>query len=177
MVSWALFSVVLSQELKQDRNESNISVCKFQHGPLKLRRDRPKKGTGTWCDGDLLRSRIQTSLRSNWVRKDVDNMSRGGIWVWGRYSSLKAHHKGSVAYTEKLEAEYPGYIHVLYRYTERTIGNQLRYEDIAQTMNNKSAVDTEGQRETKFNRYCLRCWFILNGGKEKSPLEKPCLST
>ena len=80
---------------------------------------------------------------------------------------LKVRHKGSVAYTDKLEAEYPGYIHFLYGYAEHTIGNQSRYEDIARTMNKKSAVDTEGRPATKFSKYYLRCWFITNDGTEQ----------
>ena len=64
---------------------------------------------------------------------------------------LKARHKGSVAYTDKLEAEYPGHIHFLYRYAKRSISNQSRYKDIAQTMKN-SAVEAEGHPETRFNK-------------------------
>ena len=89
---------------------------------------------------------------------------------------LKARHKGSVAYTNQLEAEHPGYIHELYRYAERTLGNQACYEDLAKCMNARSRIPGEDRPNTKFNKDYLRKWFMKQGGQEKSPIKKPYLS-
>ena len=56
---------------------------------------------------------------------------------------LNARHKGSVGYTDQLEAEHPGYIHELYRYAEQTLGNQARYEDLAKCTNARSRIPGE----------------------------------
>ena len=89
---------------------------------------------------------------------------------------LRAHYKGRTAYTYKLERAHPGYIRELYRYAERTIGHQASFEDLARVMNDKSKVALEDRPDTTFNATNLFRWFHQQGGKKKSPMEKPYLS-
>ena len=89
---------------------------------------------------------------------------------------LKALHKGRIPYTEKLENEHPGYIRELFRYAQNNVGSQARYEDLARVMNLKSEVDEKGRPVTCFSRDILMRWFHQQGGKLKSPVEKPYLS-
>ena len=89
---------------------------------------------------------------------------------------LRAHYKGRTAYTDTLERAHPGYIRELYRYAEKTLGNQASYEDLARTMNAKSKAPFEDRPDTTFNKMNLHCWFLQQGSKQKPPLEKPYLS-
>ena len=61
----------------------------------------------------------------------------------------------------------------LYRYAEKTIGNQASYTDLANCMNEKSAVNCELQQQTKFTTCNAWLWFKQQGDKEKSPKKKP----
>ena len=65
---------------------------------------------------------------------------------------------------------------ILYGYTEHIVGNQPKYEGIDRTMNKDYSVDTEGQPETRVNKYDLWCSSVANNGKEISPTEKSYLS-
>ena len=51
---------------------------------------------------------------------------------------LQSKHKRRTAYTNKLDATHPGYIHELYRYAEKTLGYQASFDNITRTMNKKS---------------------------------------
>ena len=88
---------------------------------------------------------------------------------------LRSRHKGSTSYTDKLERSNPGYIRELYRYAEKTIGNQASYEQLARVMNEKSKTYSS-KPLTKFNTTNLYRWFKTQGGTEKSPKEKPYLT-
>ena len=68
---------------------------------------------------------------------------------------LKAKHKGRTAYTDKLKRAELGYIHELYRKSERTLGNQTSFEDLARNMNAWSKVPGE----TRFNAINVFRWF------------------
>ena len=74
-------------------------------------------------------------------------------------------HKGSVADTTQLEAEYPSYIHELYRYAKKTLGNQARYEDLAKCMNARSRVAGEERHDTKFNKDYLLTEMVHVAGR------------
>ena len=89
---------------------------------------------------------------------------------------LKSLHKGRIPYTETLEKEHPGYIRELFRYAQKTVGSQARYEDLARVMNEKSRVDEQGRPVTRFSRDILMRWFHQQGGTLKSPMEKPYLT-
>ena len=88
---------------------------------------------------------------------------------------LEARHKDKISFTDRLDREHPGYIRQLYRYAEKTVGNQASFEDLTWTMNGKSFTKEE-KPDTKFNRMNLYRWFNQQGGKEKSPMEKLYLS-
>ena len=88
---------------------------------------------------------------------------------------LETRYKRRISLADRLDKEHPGYIRQLYRYAEKIIGNQASFEDLARTMNCKSFTEEE-KPETKFNRVTLHRWFNQQGGKAKSPMEKPYLS-
>lgn len=88
---------------------------------------------------------------------------------------LQSRHKGSTSYTDRLENAHPGYTRELYRYAEKTIGNQASYEQLARVMNEKSK-QCPSKPLTRFNATNLYRWFKTQGGKERSPKEKPYLT-
>ena len=88
---------------------------------------------------------------------------------------LKGKHKGLTSYTDKFEEQYPCTIRKLFRYAQNTIGNQASYQDLARVMNSK-AKGMASMPQTKFNSMNVWCWFRQQGGKEKSPKEKPFLT-
>ena len=93
---------------------------------------------------------------------------------------LRAKHKGSTAYTDKLERQHPGYIHKLFRKAQRELGNQATFNELANKMNRQSRISNNDLPNelpnTKFNTSNLYRWFNLLGGKQKSPIEKPYLT-
>ena len=89
-------------------------------------------------------------------------------------SPLRSNVRGPTVYTNKLQKQYPGYIHKLYRYAEKAAGNQASHEVLAQCMNKKSKR-RPGFPITKFNKSSIWRWFKGQGGNERSPKEKPYL--
>ena len=90
-------------------------------------------------------------------------------------SPLRSNVRGPTVYTDKLQKQHPGYIHELYRYAEKAVGNQASHEVLAQCMNEKSKR-RPGFPITKFNKTNLWRWFKGQGGNERSPKEKPYLT-
>jgi hypothetical protein len=89
----------------------------------------------------------------------------------GNNHPLRAQNKGTKRYTDKFDAENPGRVLKPFLYTQRTIGNQALYADIARCTNNKTGADgiTFNGNKSKFNSNNVYRWFRLQGGKEKSP--------
>lgn len=88
---------------------------------------------------------------------------------------LQTRYMGRTKYTDKIESDYPGYIREMYRYAEKTIGNQSSFTALAKTMNSKSAT-IKDKPTLQMNKMKLFRWFKQQGGKEKSPLPKPYLT-
>ena len=82
-------------------------------------------------------------------------------------------NKGSVAYTDTIEVNYPGYLTELFRTALRTKGRNSGFEEIGHQMNALSAVDTKNRPTLLLTRRQVNEWFISLGGKQLSPLEKP----
>ena len=53
-------------------------------------------------------------------------------------SPLRSNVRGPTVYTDKLQKQHPGYIHELYRYAKKAVGNQASHEVLAQCMDEKS---------------------------------------
>ena len=65
---------------------------------------------------------------------------------------LCAQNQGAQEYTDKFNAKHPGEVLKLFRYTQRTIGNQASYADLAHCVNN-AGVDwiNLNRNKSKFN--------------------------
>ena len=111
-----------------------------------------------------------STLDKTWGKR-LENAYLGGSDT----RPLQAKIKGPTSYTDKLEKDHPGYVRELYRFAEKTIGNQASFPELARTMNEKSRTYTD-KPETKFNTTNLWRWFKAQGGQEKSPKEKPYLT-
>ena len=61
----------------------------------------------------------------------------------------------------------------MYRKSERMLGNQASFQDLARKMNEWSKVPGKTRPETRFNTMNLFRRFRQQGGKEKSPMENP----
>ena len=72
-----------------------------------------------------------------------------------------------------LIGEHTGYLRELFRYAQRILGAKASYKDLAETMNLKS--EAPGEIRTSLSLHSLQVyrWFVLEGGKEHSPKEKP----
>ena len=87
--------------------------------------------------------------------------------------SLAPDQRGTTSYCDRLETNNPGYLHELFRYAIRTQGSKSSFAVLAIAMNQKSRVPTEHRPVINISRRMLNKWFILNGGKEISSVEKP----
>lgn len=110
-----------------------------------------------------------SNMHKTWGKRAEESYQTGSTT-----NPMKSRNKGSVSYVAKFEEEHPGKVRELYRYAERTIGNQSSYRELAHCMNEKARVD--GLGETKFSAKKVWRWFKDQGGKEKSPIEKPLLT-
>ena len=61
----------------------------------------------------------------------------------------------------------------LFRYAQRTKGAKTSYKDLADTMNLKSEAPGEVRTSLSLHSLQVYCWFVDQGGKEHSPIEKP----
>jgi len=91
-------------------------------------------------------------------------------------SALSPSHAGTKAYTNNIEHHHPGYIRELYRYAIKTKGSRASFEELANTISEKSAAPGASQPELAMSEFQLWRWFKQNGGKERSSLEKPLLN-
>jgi hypothetical protein len=75
-----------------------------------------------------------------------------------------------------MEAVHPGYLHELWRYSIKIKGSGATFQELAETMNEKSAAPTEERTELNISSRQLANWFKKNGGKQRSSKEKPLLT-
>ena len=61
----------------------------------------------------------------------------------------------------------------MFRYAQRILGSKASYKALAETMNWKSDVPGEIRTTLSLRYHQVRSWFISEGGKEYSPIEKP----
>ena len=54
--------------------------------------------------------------------------------------------------------------------------NQASFKDLTRNINEKNNLPGKERLETRFNATNLYHWFQQHDGKEKFPLEKPCLT-
>ena len=92
---------------------------------------------------------------------------------------IQSQKKGSVSVIEKVEKLEPGLVRKHFRYAQKTIGNQAAFDALARTMTLKAKAD--GKTHTngtaiRYNKSSLYRWFKSQGGKDKSPKEKPFLT-
>ena len=114
--------------------------------------------------------------------------STGGsqLWKWRKQATAgilggKSHPIGRrnnprTAYTDTIEKDNPGYLHELCRYALRTKGIRATFDELATSMNAKSAVESESRPTLSLHKLQVYRWFRKNGGKEISAKEKPLLT-
>jgi hypothetical protein len=93
----------------------------------------------------------------------------------GAGNCLSPKHAGRNGYTAEIDRQHPGYLRELFRYATKVKGARASYEELAATMNLKSAAPGEDRPEVSLSRKQLRDWFKANNGKEKSTKEKSLL--
>jgi len=89
---------------------------------------------------------------------------------------LSPSHSGRKACLDLVEQEHPGCLHELFRHSQRVLGCLATFKDLANNMNQKSAVVSEERRTLNVDRKQLARWFKQQNGKETSPIEKPLLT-
>ena len=73
----------------------------------------------------------------------------------------------------------PGLVRKHYKYVEKTIGNQASFDALARTMTKKAQAEGKTFAHgtaIRYNKTSIFRWFKLQGGKDKSPKEKPFLT-
>ena len=90
---------------------------------------------------------------------------------------LSPRNSGTVGYIEKIEERHPGYLHELFRHAQVVKGGLATFGELSTIMNRKSAVVGENRATLNISRKQLSKWFMKHGGKEKSAIEKPLLTT
>lgn len=89
---------------------------------------------------------------------------------------MSPSHSGSVKYLDTIEQEHQGYLHELFRYAQMVKGATSTFGELAMVMNEKSNAPGENRPTLTMSRRQLGDWFRKQGGKQKSPVEKPLLT-
>jgi hypothetical protein len=90
--------------------------------------------------------------------------------------AVSPRHAGSTSYITRIKSSYPGYLRELWRYAIKTKGSGASFQELADTMNEKSAAPAEERVELSISTGQLSAWFTLNNGKQRSSKEKPMLT-
>jgi len=78
-----------------------------------------------------------------------------------------------VKYVDKIENNYPGYLHTLFRKAINMKGPKASFSQLSIAINEISNVVSELRPTLTLHRLQLNRWFWSNGGTEISGLEKP----
>jgi hypothetical protein len=93
-------------------------------------------------------------------------------WIQGHRIGLKSRHKGTArgSFMTRIERDHPTYLVCLYRYATSIHGDDLTFQQLADTMNAKATID---QVIPGFNISMgqLKLWFRSMKGKQLSPNE------
>lgn len=94
----------------------------------------------------------------------------------GTAQAISPAHAGSTKYVEIIERRHPGYVRELFRYAQKVKGARATFQELADCMCEKSATPGETRTTLSIGRSQLHRWFVANGGRERSPIEKPLLN-
>lgn len=146
-------------------------VTKFSNLQPKLRKQVLKQAaTVIFYDHGYKDVKGISNLDSTW-NKRLDEAYLNGSDT----NPLGGQHKGSKKYTDKLEVSNPGLTRRLFRLATKELGCQASYQELAQSMN-RYALTIADAPATRYNTTNVWRWFKQQGGKEKSPMEKPFLT-
>ena len=90
-----------------------------------------------------------------------------------KLNPLETNHAGTRKITDKISCLYPCYLTQLFRYAQKTLGAKAGFAELTEAMNMKSAITTEERPTLNLHRLQVHRWFVSQGGKECSPVEKP----
>lgn len=108
-------------------------------------------------------------LKKKWWPRVIEYFKTG---IGG--APLKNKSKGRKAYSDKIEAQYPSYIHKLYRKAEEKLGWQASFAAMARKINEISRTsEWDEYPDLQLTAAHLRRHFRRSQGKLKSPMEKP----
>jgi hypothetical protein len=105
----------------------------------------------------------------NWLQKIEDSVI---------YTSLRQVMKrgraGGTAYTDRIAAAHPNYLHEMFRTATQLVGDDATFDLIARTMNLQSAA-LDNMPTLTLDKLKLYRWFRKNKGKERKTVERPLL--
>ena len=116
------------------------------------------------------------SKRISWSRLEAWEKATDEYVAEGDTSKLAPQHKGAKSYIDRIEADHPGYVRELFRYSQVAKGYQASFEDLANCMCEKSDAPGEDRPTLTLHPLQVYRWFKKQNGKEKSPNEKPRLT-
>lgn len=90
---------------------------------------------------------------------------------------LSPSNSGSQSYCDVIEENFPGYLHQLFRHAQHVRGAMATFHELADIMNQKSAMPGEDRPTLSLSRKQVARWFKKYSGKERASCEKPLLTT
>jgi hypothetical protein len=113
--------------------------------------------------------RYYKQLLRNWESRVIEYFKTGTD-----AAPLQTKNKGKQAYNDMIEAQFPCYIHKVYRHTVKKYGSQLPFKKMAEIMNRLSQEPEYNDKpDLTLTKSQLWRHFKQFRGKLKSPLEKP----
>ena len=125
-------------------------------------------------DHGLKKSQFGTKMDgwASWVEKAVwseEKTTTGNV--------LADRQKGPAQgkYIERVERDFPGYLHRMYRAAVKEVTAEATWGEIAKEMNNKSRQQ-EGHLDLEMSPYMLRDWFKKHKGKVRKSIDRPIIT-
>jgi len=89
---------------------------------------------------------------------------------------LSPSHSGSISCIDQTDKQFPGHLNESFRHAQKASGSLATFQDLAKTMNDKSAAVGEDRGVVTLSRRQLARWFEKHRGKERSATEKPLIA-
>ena len=117
------------------------------------------------------------SVMATWV-KEWDAMLSSG---YNANDVLKNAQMGPAdgKYTDKIERQYPGFLHKAYRLASKELSGEATWNELALEMNRLSAtpeMQQDGKPALEMSKWKLKTWFKENRGKLRKTIERPLLT-
>ena len=149
------WSVLLNGSQKKKISNAAVNIVAYDNGFLK---PSGKKAVSNWF------TTLGKALKG--VSTDF------GLTFLGDQTNF-----GKKKYCMKIEDEFPGYLHTIFRKAQNEIGIEANFKNLAAQMNKISTREEYDDKPTlSLSHYTLHQWFTNNEGITKKRISKPVLT-